>query len=155
MKIILNENVENLGRLGDIVDVKKGFARNFLLPKNLAVLATDHNIEVMKFKKVKAQKKLELEKLSATDQKQKLEQLKLVISKKAGESDTLFGSVTTSEIQAKLEEAGISIDRKKIHLEEPIKKLGLHVCKIKLIEDIEAEVKIEVVKDHVETEEQK
>lgn len=152
MKIILNENIEHLGRLGDLVEVKPGYARNYLFPRGLALQPTKHNMEMMKYKKIKVQKKLELEKLSALEQKQKLEELTLTIEKKAGESDTLFGSVTTIEIQQKLEELGTHIDRKKLHLDEPIKKLGQHVCKVKLIEDVEAELKIEVVRENEETE---
>lgn len=152
MKIILNEDIEHLGRLGDLVEVKPGYARNYLFPKGLALKPTDHNMDMMKYKKIKAQKRLELEKLSALEQKQKLEELTLTIEKKAGESDTLFGSVTTMEIQQKLEELGTHIDRKKLHLDEPIKKLGQHMCKVKLIEDVEAELKIEVVRENEETE---
>ncbi len=99
MKIILNEDIEHLGRLGNLVEVKPGYARNYLFPRGLALRPTKHKMEMMKYKKIKAQKRLELEKLSALDQKQKLEELTLTIKKKAGESDTLFGSVTTIEIQ--------------------------------------------------------
>ena len=152
MKIILNEDIEHLGRLGNLVEVKPGYARNYLFPRGLALRPTKHNMEMMKYKKIKAQKRLELEKLSALDQKQKLEELTLTIKKKAGESDTLFGSVTTIEIQQKLEELGTNIDRKKLHLDEPIKKLGHHVCKVKLIEDVEAELKIEVAREDQESE---
>jgi large subunit ribosomal protein L9 len=119
----------------------------------LALKPTGHNLEMIKYKKIKTQKRLELEKLSALEQKQKLEELTLTIEKKAGESDTLFGSVTTIDIQEKLAELGTQIDRKKIHLDEPIKKLGHHLGKVKLIEDIEAEIKIEVVRQNEETEE--
>lgn len=152
MKIILNEDIEHLGRLGDLVEVKPGYARNYLFPRGLALQPSKHNLEMMKYKKLKAQKRLELEKMSALEQKQKLEELTLTIEKKAGESDTLFGSVTTIEIQQKLEELGTDIDRKKLHLDEPIKKLGHHVCKVKLIEDVEAELKIEVVRENEEPE---
>jgi large subunit ribosomal protein L9 len=155
MKIILNEDIEHLGRLGDLVEVKPGFARNYLFPRGLALQPSRHNLEMMKYKKLKAQKRLELEKLSALEQKQKLEELILTIKKKAGESDTLFGSVTTIEIQQKLEEVGTHIDRKKLHLDESIKKLGHHVCKVKLIEDVEAELKMEVVKENEEPEDKK
>jgi large subunit ribosomal protein L9 len=154
MKVILNSNIENLGRVGDLIDVKPGYARNYLLPRNLAVPPTKHNIEVMKFKKVKAEKQLELDKLDARDQKVKLEELTLTIEKKAGESDTLFGSVTANEIQELLELKGFSFEKKKFNLTEPIKKLGHHVCKVKLIEDIEAEIKIEVLREGGELEEE-
>ncbi len=155
MKIILNEDIEHLGRLGDVVEVKPGYARNYLFPRGLALQPTNHNLEMIKYKKIKVQKRVELEKLSALEQKQKLEELTLIIEKKAGESDTLFGSVTTIEIQQKLEELGTQIDRKKLHLDEPIKKLGSHLCKVKLMEDVEAELKIEVVKQNEETEDKK
>jgi len=155
MKIILNEDIEHLGRLGDVVEVKPGYARNYLFPRGLALQPTNHNLEMIKYKKVKVQKRVELEKLSALEQKQKLEELTLTIEKKAGESDTLFGSVTTIDIQQKLEELGTHIDRKKLHLDEPIKKLGSHLCKVKLMEDIEAELKIEVVKQNEESEDKK
>lgn len=152
MKVILNEYVESLGRVGDIVDVKPGYARNYLFPRKLALPPTKHNMEIMKYKKVKAEKQLEIDKMSARDQKTKLEELTLVIEKKAGETDTLFGSVTPSEIQEKLEEMGVSIDKKRFHLDEPIKKLGTHVCTIRLIEEIVAEVKIEVIREGGELE---
>lgn len=144
MKVLLNENIESLGRLGDLVDVKPGYARNYLLPKGLALAPNKHNMEVMKFKKIKAEKQMELEKLSAIELKKKIEEITLIIEKKAGETDTLFGSVTAMEIESKLAEMGVEIERKKFHLEEPIKKLGNYVCKIKLVEDIEADLKIEV-----------
>jgi large subunit ribosomal protein L9 len=155
MKIILNDDIEHLGRLGDAVEVKPGYARNYLFPRGLALQPTNHNLEMIKYKKIKVQKRVELEKLSALEQKQKLEELTLTIEKKAGESDTLFGSVTTIEIQQKLEELGTPIDRKKLHLDEPIKKLGSHLCKVKLMEDVEAELKIEVVKQNEEIEDKK
>lgn len=152
MKVLLNDNLENLGQLGEIVEVKPGYARNYLLPRSLALHPTAHNLHVMKYKKVKAQKKLEMEKLSAEEQKQKLEALTLTIARKAGESDTLFGSVTTIDIQAKLEEMGFNVERKKFHLDEPIKKLGQHLCKIRLMEGIEATLKIDVIKEGGDTE---
>ncbi len=144
MKVLLNENVEKLGKLGDLVDVKPGYARNYLFPKDLALAPNKHNMEIMKYKKVKAEKQLELEKLSAMEQKKKIEELTIVIEKKAGETDTLFGSVTAMEIEGKLAEMGLEIERKKFHLDEPIKKLGNYICKIKLVEDVEADLKIEV-----------
>jgi large subunit ribosomal protein L9 len=147
MKVILNENIEALGNLGDLVEVKPGYARNYLFPKGLALEPTKHNLEVMKHRRIKAEKQLELAKLSAIEQKKKLEELTLTIEKKAGENEQLFGSVTAMEIEDKLAEMGISIERKKFHLEEPIKKLGSYICKIKLVEDIEADLKIEVVQE--------
>jgi large subunit ribosomal protein L9 len=145
MKVILNSDIETLGKVGDVVDVKSGYARNFLFPKKLALQMNKHNLEIIEFKKKKIQKKLELEKLSAIEQKEKLEELTLTIEKKAGENDVLFGSVTVMEIEKKLEELGVKIERKKFHLAEPIKRLGNYSCKVKLFDDVEAEIKIEVV----------
>jgi large subunit ribosomal protein L9 len=145
MKVILNSDVEGKGEVGDIVEVKPGFARNYLFPRKLALEVNRHNLDVIKAKRKKIEKRLEIERLSAKDQKLKLEELILTIEKKAGENDVLFGSVTTQDIEKKLSELGAEIDRKKIHLEEQIKRLGHYSCKIKLMRDVEAEVKIEVV----------
>lgn len=152
MKVILASDVEKVGKMGDVVDVTVGFARNFLFPRNLALEVTPHHQAVMESRKKKAQKKLELEKLSALDQKQKIETLSISLKKKAGENDVLFGSVTTAEIGEELEKLGVSIERKKIHLDEPIKRIGNYSCKIKLFKDVEAEVKIEVVRENEPTE---
>ncbi|MBU4267775.1 MAG: 50S ribosomal protein L9 [Acidobacteria bacterium] len=151
MKVILTSDVEKVGSLGDIIEVKKGFVRNFLMPRKLALEITAHNVALMEGKKKKHQKKLELEKLSAVEQKQKLDGVSISIKKKAGENDVLFGSVTTAEIEKELAAIGISVERKKIHLEEPIKKLGVFAGKIKLFKDVDAEIKIEVLKDGEET----
>ncbi len=147
MKVLLNSDIEKLGKVGDQVEVKPGYARNYLFPNNFAVQVTKHNVEILAMKRKKLDEKLELEKLTAEEQKGKIEGIKIEISKKSGENDVLFGSVTTQEIEKKLAELGVNIERKKIHLEEPIKKLGNFTCKIKLFEDVEAEVKIEVTKE--------
>ena len=144
MKVILNVDMETFGEIGDIIDVKPGYARNYLFPRDLALEITKHNLEIIKARKKKVQKKLELEKLSAQGQKPKLEEITLMFEKKAGETGALFGSVTVSDIEKKLEELGVKIERKKFHLEEPIKRLGNHICKIKLFKDVEAELKIVV-----------
>ena len=110
-----------------------------------------HNVTLMENKKKKHQKKLEMEKLSAIEQKQKLEGVSITIKKKAGENDVLFGSVTTAEIEKELEAKGLSVEKKKIHLEEPIKRLGEFTAKIKLFKDVEAEIQIAVQKEDEET----
>lgn len=155
MKLILNSDIDRLGKLGDIVSVKPGYARNYLLPKELALKLNKHNLELMEYKKKKIQKKIELEKLSAIDQKKKLGEITLTIEKKAGENDVLFGSVTVQEIEKKLEEMGLKIDRKKFQLAEPIKRLGNYSCNVKLFEDVETDIKIEVVKQIEEISEKK
>jgi len=151
MKIILTADVEKVGHLGDIIEVKKGFARNFLLPRKHALEVTAHNVTLMENKKKKHQKQLEIEKLSAVEQKQKLEGVSITIKKKAGENDVLFGSVTTSELEKELKNMGINVEKKKLHLDEPIKRLGNYTLKIKLFKEVEAEIKIAVLKDGDET----
>lgn len=153
MKILLNGEVENLGNVGDIVDVKPGYARNYLFPRNLAVGVTKHNIELLKRKREQIEKKLAIEKLSAEEKKSELEKIEINIVKKSGENDVLFGSVTTMEIEKELKNLGVEIDRKKIHLDEPIKKLGDFVCKVRLFKDVDAEIKIHVEKEGEEPEE--
>jgi len=151
MKVILTSDVEKIGSLGDVIEVKKGFARNFLMPRKLAVEVSAHNLALMENRKKKHQKKLELEKISAIEQKQKFEGVAIVIRKKAGENDVLFGSVTTAEIEKELAAKGLTVEKKKIHLEEPIKRLGDFTAKIKLFKDVEAVIQIAVQKEEEET----
>jgi len=145
MKVILNADMDNLGELGDIVEVKPGFARNYLLPRQLAVAVNKNNLEMMKARRRKAEQQFELEKMSALEKKQTLDGIALRFERKSGENDVLFGSVTTADIEKKLAEMGIEIERKKLHLEEQIKRLGNYTCKIKLVKDVDAEIKIEVL----------
>lgn len=144
MKVILNADIETLGEVGDTVDVKPGYARNYLLPRDLALPVNRHNIDLMKIRRAKHQKKMEIEKLSAEEQKQKLETLSLEVTKKAGENGVLFGSVTTHDVQGLLEEMGVQIESKKFHFDEAIKRVGHYTFKIKLFKDVEAEMKLEV-----------
>ncbi len=150
MKVILSADVEKVGSLGDVVEVKNGFARNFLLPRRLAMEVSEHNLALMAARKKKHQKKLEMEKHAAGEQKQKLEGVAITIRKKSGENDVLFGSVTTAEIERELAAKGFSVERKKIHLDEPIKRLGKFTAKVKLFQGVEAAIQIEVLKEEEE-----
>lgn len=145
MKVILNRDIDNLGLFGDAVDVKSGYARNFLFPNNLALRYTKHNLDVSKVKMGKYEQQREVEKLSAEDQKQKIEDLNIKIERKSGEKGVLYGSVTISDIEEELKKIDISIERKKFSLGEPIKKIGIFKCMIRLFRDVEAELTIEVV----------
>ncbi len=147
MKVILTSDVEKIGGLGDVIEVKKGYARNFLLPRKLALEVNEHNLALMEGRKKKHQKKLEMEKNSAVEQKQKLEGVSITIRKKSGENDVLFGSVTTAEIEKELAAKGFSLEKKKIHLDEPIKRLGEFSAKVKLFQDVDATIKIIVLKE--------
>ncbi len=147
MKVILKENLENLGHIGDIVKVAPGYARNFLLPRGFAIEATvknakalDHAKRQMEYKKNKV---LELAKGVAA----KIEALTLTLVHQAGEEGKLFGAVTNMELAEKLKEQGIEIDRKKILLEEPIKSLGAFTVPIKLHPEITANLKVWVVQE--------
>lgn len=146
MKVILIEDLKGLGKIGDVVEVKDGYARNFLFPKNLALPATEENIKNVKRKMQEIQRKLEMEKLTIEELDKKLRELQLTISKKGGERDTIFGSVTVADIWDALSKSGFKIEKKKIHLKEPIKRVGIYTIPIKLHPSLTSEVKIEVVK---------
>ncbi len=147
MKVILIENFQNLGKIGDIVDVKDGYARNFLFPKKIALPATEENIKGLKRKMQEMQRKMEIEKLTIEELDRKLRALNLTIPKKCGEKDTIFGSVTVADIEEALSKAGFGIDKKKIQLKEPIKRLGIYTIPIRLHPSVISEIKIEVVKE--------
>ena len=147
MKVILKADIERLGKVGEVVTVAAGYARNFLMPRELAFEATEKNlarIEVDKkrYVKVQAKARLDAEALAA-----KLAALSLTIRQAAGESDKLFGTVTTMDIAAALEKEGFSIDRKQISIEEPIKTLGIYTVPVKLTPEVSAAVKVWVVRE--------
>ncbi len=147
MRIILLESIENLGRKGEIVNVKDGYARNYLIPKGLAIKVTQSNIKMIQEKQKKLEKEREKEIRTVEDLKNRIESLKLTFYKRAGEEDVLFGSVTSAEIEEKLKEEGIEIEKKKIVIKEPIKKLGEHEVEVKVHPEVKAKLKIEVLKE--------
>jgi len=151
MKVILKQDMENLGRRGDIVDVAPGYGRNYLIPKRLALEVTSSNIKMIEIERQALRKKLEKERTSYQDLIQELIQTTLSFRRKSGEKDIIFGSVSSSDIKDALHEAGFEIDKKKILLEEPIKRLGNYTVPIKVFHDDLAEVKVEVVKEEEET----
>lgn len=152
MKIILTEDVEDLGEEGEIVEVADGYARNYLIPKRMAEMATEGKIQEIKErqrarKRRKAERREEAEEIAEELAKESFE-----ISVKAGEQDRLFGSVTTQDIEEKLAEAGYDIERRDIELEENIKELGEHTVPVKLFEDVVGEINLVVTP--LETEEE-
>ncbi len=147
MKIILRQDYERLGKFGDIVEVKDGYARNYLIPKNIAYPAKPNFIKVIEEEKKHKQFKLLKAKRQAEELAKKLESVSITISVSVGEEDKMFGSVTSQDIGKALEEQGIEIDRRKIVLEEPIKELGIYSVPIKLHPEVEAKIKVWVVKE--------
>jgi large subunit ribosomal protein L9 len=145
MKIILKDEVKSLGHMGDVVTVSDGYARNYLIPKNLAAEASTKNI-----KELEHNKKIILEKAAkirdaSRGTAEKLAALTLTIRAKVGEEDKLFGSVTSMDIAQALAAEGFDIDKKKIHIEEPIKRTGEFVAQVKLHTDVSAQIKVTVV----------
>jgi large subunit ribosomal protein L9 len=147
MEIILREKVENLGGKGDIVKVSDGYARNYLLPKNLAVAANPANIRLVEQEKAVAVRREAKEKQEAELLAQQLTKIVLRVSRKVGEHDVLYGSVTSMDIAELLTAKGFNIDRKKMDLHEPLKSIGQFDVPIKLHRDVTTFVKVEVLKE--------
>lgn len=155
MRVILKKDVENLGSKGDIVDVAPGFGRNYLIPKQLALEVTSSNMKMIEIERQALKKKLEKERQSFEGLIQNLNQVALSFKRKAGEKDIIFGSVSSSDIKDALHELGFEIDKKKILLEEPIKRLGNYSVPIKIFQEDKAEIKVEVIKPEGEIGEEK
>lgn len=147
MKVILIEDVEKLGFRGDIVDVKPGYARNYLIPKGLAWICNKSNLKRLENQKRIWEVKSIKEKEKAISLKAKIEEMELKIPAKVGEENLLYGSITSIHIAQALETKGIILDKRKIILEEPIKRAGFHQIKLKLHREVEATLKIEVVSE--------
>ena len=147
MKVILREDVEHLGESGAIVNVKTGYARNYLIPQGLAALATSRNIKMMEHKLREIQRQIDAAKAEADEVKEKLAQISVTVTKAAGENDKLFGSVTSKDIEAALATEGVKIDRRRIVIEEPIKALGVYKVGAKLLGGATGEFKVWVVKE--------
>ena len=144
MEVILKEDVEKLGHRGEIVKVAEGYGRNFLLPRKLAIEASRANKAVIDQMKAAAVRKSAKEKTGAEALAQQLNEVQLSFSRKVGEKDHLFGSVTSSDIAAALEGKGFNIDRRKIHLDDPLRSLGEFHVPVKLHRDVTAHVKVTV-----------
>lgn len=147
MKIILRQDVEKLGYYGDIVEVKDGYARNYLIPKGFALPATKSAIKMMEEEKKQKQFKINKEKRQAEEFAKKLEGVSVTITVAVGEGDKLYGSVTSQMIHEQLEKQGIELDKRAIQLEEPIKALGVYSVPVKLHRDVTASIKVWVVKE--------
>ena len=144
VRLILREDVANLGEAGALVSVKPGYARNFLLPTGKAMIATDANVKELEHKRRVIAEKLAKELKDLNALKDRLEQIQLSVEAQAGEEGKLFGSVTAQKVAELLGEKGQEIDRRKIDLADPIKETGEHVVPIKLHREVVANVKLQV-----------
>lgn len=151
MKVILTEEIRGLGTRGDVVTVKDGYARNYLLPKNLAREASTGNLKQIEHERRKWALLAQQEKDVAQKAADKVKGVKITIEKRVGEHGHLFGSVTANEIADALMEKGIEVDKRRIELEQPIKNLGVHDVDVRLHRDVTAQIKVEVVALGVET----
>jgi large subunit ribosomal protein L9 len=147
MKVILKEDIKHVGKMGQIVDVADGYARNYLIPKGLVAEASTKNIKFLEHEKRIIQDKAKKIKDSAQDVASKISSTIILIKAKAGEEGKLFGSITTMDIAEALQKEGIDIDKKKISLEEPIKRLGSYTVNIKLHHDVSAPLSIQVIEE--------
>ena len=147
MEVILREDVEKLGIRGEVVKVADGYARNFLLPKRMAVPATAANKKIVEQERQAHVRREATLKSEAQDLAKLLDGVAVTIAQKAGEMEQLFGSVTVKDIAEALEKQNFTIDRRKIHLAEPIKQLGQYPVQVKLHHDVTAEIQVSVVRE--------
>jgi len=145
MKVILKEDVKKTGKKGDIVKVADGYGRNYLLPRGLAEEATEGSIKQLKDRQKAKERRFNEQVAEAEKLAKKIEQETFKIPVKAGENGRLFGSVTTKDIADAVKKAGYEIDKRKIALDEHIKSLGVHKIRVKIFEDVEATLNIQVV----------
>jgi large subunit ribosomal protein L9 len=145
MEVILREHVDNLGRRGEVVKVADGYARNYLLPRKLALLVTAGNRQQIERERAKYEVKEAGEKKVAEAMAERLATVEIEIARKVGETEALYGSVTSSDIGAALAAKGFELDRRKLQLTEPIKRLGEFTIPVKLHRDVAAHVKVKVV----------
>ncbi|MBF5042637.1 50S ribosomal protein L9 [Aggregicoccus sp. 17bor-14] len=144
MKVILREDIDNLGKSGELVTVKDGFGRNYLLPRKLAVLASEQNLRQLQHEQAVQSARSAKLRAGAEEQAKKVGAVAVTLRRKVGEQDKLFGSVTALDIAEALAAAGQKVDRRHIHLPEPIKTLGKHTVELRLHRDVTAKINVEV-----------
>ncbi len=147
MKVILRQNFETLGQVGDVVEVKEGYARNYLIPRKIAYTALKGNIASLEEEKRAFAKKVKQELHAAENLAVELEKVSVTIPVQVGEEDKIFGTVTTQMIADALKEKGYEIDKRKIEIEEPIKSLGIYGINIKLHSNVSSKIKVWVVRE--------
>jgi large subunit ribosomal protein L9 len=144
MKVILTKDLDNLGKAGSLVEVKTGYGRNYLLPRELAVLATAKNIRQLEHTKSGILARASKEKQNMTQMAQKLSAIEVKFTRKVGEQNKLFGSVTSKDVHEQLASKGFQVERKQIHLPEPLKEIGTHEVEVKLHSDVTAKLKVTI-----------
>jgi len=147
MKVILKQDVETLGRRGDVVNVAPGYGRNSLIPRKMALEVTSTNVKAIEIERAVQKKKLEAERKVHQSLVEKLNQVTLTFTRRAGEKDVIFGSVSSGDVKEALDGLGYDIDKKKILLDEPIKRLGNFAVPVKVSTEARAEVKIVVARE--------
>lgn len=147
MQVILRERLENLGNAGEVVDVKSGYARNYLIPQGLAYEATASNVKQIEREKADRQQKEAANLGAARERASKLEGVSLTFHARAGQEGKLFGSITNGDIADKLAEMGLEVDRRMIELDEPIKALGVFTVPIRLHSQVRPEIKVWVIQE--------
>ncbi|MFH1258604.1 MAG: 50S ribosomal protein L9 [Elusimicrobiota bacterium] len=147
MKVILWDDVAKLGKVGEVVNVADGYARNFLIPKGLALLYTEKTKNQIESKKKKVLQQLEKDKKTAAQRAEEISRISITIPVKAGENDKMFGSVTNADIAEALAGEGQKIDKKDILLEQPIKELGTYTVEIKMHKEVNGKIKVWIVKE--------
>lgn len=147
MKVILRQNMESLGQIGDVVEVKSGYARNYLIPRKYAYAALKGNIQALEVEKKHLEMKRSQEIQAAEKLSAEIEKVSISIPVQVGEEDKIFGSVTTQMIADALKEKGYEIDKRKIDIEEPIKSLGIYSINVKVHTSVSAKVKVWVVRE--------
>ncbi len=147
MKIILRQNFEKLGVIGDVVEVADGYGRNFLIPKKIAFLASAGSLRALEEEKKQHQYREKKDLIKAQKISQELDKLSITIPMKVGEDDKLFGSVTAQMVADALQEKGMTIDKRIIDFEEPVKALGIYTASVKLHAEVSGKLKIWVVKE--------
>lgn len=147
MRVILLSDQRHLGKRGEVVDVKPGYGRNFLLPQGIALEATDANIKYFEHQRAKIDARHARERDAAQEIANRMANLRLEVAKRVGETDTLYGSVTAGDIAQMMEQKGFTVDRRRIDLEGGIKTLGDHPVRIELHPEVVAEVTVSVVRE--------
>ncbi|HET6566913.1 MAG TPA: 50S ribosomal protein L9 [Rhodothermales bacterium] len=152
MKVILKQDVENLGSQGDVVTVRDGYGRNYLIPRGLALTATRGAVQAHEEEQKQAGRKTAAQLEAAQSLAQRLESTEVVIRAKVGGEDRLFGSITSQQVAARLAQEGIEVDRRNVDLGEDIRRIGVYTATVKLHRDVTAQVKVHVVPEESATE---